>query len=160
MNPWEIIAGCMIGGVILVMFELILPGGVLGAIGGVLILIGTFTAGKHYGVGAAGGLFLASALIVSVAFYVLYRSPFGQILVLKDQLAHPESIQELKVGDSGVTTTDLRPTGKACFVINGRERSFDVMTEGQFLGKQDEVLVSKIEGQKIIVFKKGAPHGV
>jgi len=160
MSPWEIIAGCMIGGVIMVMFELILPGGVLGVIGGILILIGTFTAGQNYGIGPAAGLLAAAMLIVSVAFYVLYRSPFGRILILDDQLAHPESIQELKAGDSGVTTTDLRPTGKACFVINGRERSFDVMTEGQFLSKQDEVLVSKIEGQKITVFKKGAPHGV
>ena len=160
MSSWEIITGCYIGGIILVMFELILPGGVLGAVGGILIIIGTYYAGKDLGIAAAAGLFLASTAIVGIAFYILYRSPFGQILILSDQLPKPEQFNEIKTGDSGLTTTDLRPSGKATFILNGRERHVDVVTSGDFLAKHEEILVSSVEGQKIIVSRKGDSRGV
>ncbi|MDR2728489.1 MAG: ATP-dependent Clp protease proteolytic subunit [Chitinispirillales bacterium] len=51
------------------------------------------------------------------------------------------------VGDRGKAVTPLRPSGKICV---GNEEC-DVVTDGQFIDKGTEVIVSQIQGNRIVV---------
>jgi membrane-bound serine protease (ClpP class) len=54
------------------------------------------------------------------------------------------------LGKVGKTVTSLRPAGKANFA----GCSLDVSSEGDFIEKDKEVVVVKVEGNKIIVREK------
>ena len=60
-------------GILLLVAEVLVPGGVLGTVGGILMFIGCVIAFVQYGTG--GGLFalLAGIVLATVAFYIEFR---------------------------------------------------------------------------------------
>ncbi len=69
---------------------------------------------------------------------------------LKDAHADTKETQKVRIGDTGVALTYLRPSGKA--EIN--DEMLDVITENQFLEKGSSVKVIDIRGNRIIVDRK------
>jgi membrane-bound serine protease (ClpP class) len=57
--------------------------------------------------------------------------------------------EQIKTGDRGHAVTDLHPTGVAHFA-HGR---VDVLTEGEFLNRNDPLEVIRVEGARILVRK-------
>ena len=53
------------------------------------------------------------------------------------------------IGAKGKAVTLLRPAGAA--MIN--EKKYDVLTEGEFVPKDSEIIVVRVEGSKVIVKK-------
>lgn len=53
------------------------------------------------------------------------------------------------IGKEGITTTDLRPSGKAAF----SSHRLDVMTEGTFINKGTTVVATKVQGNLLVVEK-------
>ena len=51
------------------------------------------------------------------------------------------------MGAHGVTLSDLRPAGKA--EINNRR--IDVVTEGDYIGKDTDIVVIEVRGSRIVV---------
>ena len=54
------------------------------------------------------------------------------------------------LGSQGVAVTDLRPSG----VARIRDQRLDVVTRGEYLDKQTEIIVIAVRGNQIVVKQK------
>jgi membrane-bound serine protease (ClpP class) len=140
-------------GIVAILAELVLPGGVLGVVG-VLCLIGAVIA-TFAAYGATWGL-VAFFLLIAVCFVTLnlwikffHRLPFTRSLVLNEEVGHDDELKERQnlIGATGIALTDLHPSGRA--LIN--ETRIDVITEGQQIKKGREVIVVSTSGPSIFV---------
>ncbi len=103
-----------------------------------------------------------AAMITVVAGYVLIRifpkTPFyGKIFLDTVESAH-EGYKSAEVfadllGEAGVVINDLRPVGKA--EINGKR--FDVVTEGGYIEKDTRIIVTAVNGSRIVVRENAQP---
>ena len=148
----------LILGVILLCAEVYVPGGILGAIGIVLLvasLIGVFA---RYGA-TVGGYYLAGvAAVVAAGMYLMSRyvphSRFARSMFLRtEQRGYHSTSEDLSplLGKEGVALTLLRPSGKA--LIDGRR--IDVVTEGALVEKGAPVRVMEVEGARVVVRQIG-----
>ncbi len=151
--PWEFY--CVIGGVVLLIIELAVPGfGVFG-IGGTLFL----TIGCYYLMG--GGM---TALLTVVAFYAVLAAVLAVLclylpreskwnpFVLWDRQKNSAGYTggenlALLLGKRGETLTTLRPAGT--IIADGRR--LDVSSLGDYVEKGVPVQIVKVEGSKIFV---------
>ncbi|MDM5211647.1 nodulation protein NfeD [Peribacillus sp. NJ4] len=142
-------------GVILVLIEFFLPGGIIGLLG--------FTA-------IVGSLFLASddpvhmtislliAVTVSILVFILLVKVFGKQMkffrkmILTDAtnteqgyVSNPNRVDLL--GVEGEAMTDLRPSGTALI----KDERVDVVTEGSFISKGSSIMIVKVEGSRVVV---------
>ena len=101
------------------------------------------------------GLFVTVSVLCVLAFVVFFRSPASKYIVLDQKLEQGSSRKpKVEVGLKGVSKTDLRPTGKAVFVLDSREKQIDVVTNGEFVKKDQPIEVVEIEGNRIVVNEK------
>ncbi len=112
-----LIAVLFVVGVILLGFEVFVPGGVLGVLAGLSLLAGSAVAFIDYGV--SGGLLafgIAAAMVGSVLYFefrILPRTAWGQRLFLKaeiDGTSAPDRERDY-TGSEGVAVTDMGPSG-------------------------------------------------
>ncbi|MFJ7927889.1 nodulation protein NfeD [Peribacillus sp. NPDC096622] len=142
-------------GVILVLIEFFIPGGIIGLLG--------FTA-------IVGSLFLATgdpvhmtislliAVTVSILVFILLVKVFGKQMkffrkmILTDAtkteqgyVSNPNRLDLL--GAEGKALTDLRPSGTALV----KEERVDVVSEGSFISKGSTIIIVKVEGSRVVV---------
>lgn len=142
-------------GVILVLIEFFIPGGIIGLLG--------FTA-------IVGSLFLATgdpvhmtislliAVTVSILVFILLVKVFGKQMkffrkmILTDAtkteqgyVSNPNRLDLL--GVEGKALTDLRPSGTALV----KDERVDVVTEGSFISKGSSIVIVKVEGSRVVV---------
>ena len=138
-------------GLILLFFEILLPGMVLGALA--VLSIGGSVAAAYIHTDF-GHLFLGIALLSVTGFtfwfvLVFPNTRFGKKLTSQTTVGDLGIDHDSLLDQQGEAYTDLRPSGKA----NINEQRFDVVTEGVFLEKGDPLRVVAIEGQRIVVRK-------
>ncbi|MCY7782654.1 MULTISPECIES: NfeD family protein [unclassified Bacillus (in: firmicutes)] len=144
-----------IAGVILILLEIFLPGGIIGLLGLGAIVASLFLAAESFTVMAVS-LLIASA--VSITAFILLtrvlgkRMKFFKKLILNDSTNTESGYVSNQtrtdlMGKVGVTFTPLRPAGT---VIIDDER-LDVVSEGSFTEKDKKVKVIKVEGSRIVV---------
>ncbi|WP_286166181.1 nodulation protein NfeD [Bacillus sp. E(2018)] len=141
-------------GLILLILELFLPGGIIGILGVLAVLTGLIMAG-----GSLTGILVAIAIAIVVTIigsYFFLRS-FGyngslKKLVLFDStssekgyLSHKE--REDLTGRIGVTATTLRPSGS----LRLDDEFIDVVTEGSYIEKGTPVKIIKASGGRVVV---------
>jgi len=152
---WFLIISLILVGIILLLLEiLVIPGAtVVGIAGGGMIAAGVYFAFSDYGAWA-GALTLLGALIISIVSIVLaLRSKTWNKAALdteidgKVNVIDPESIH---VGDEGVTVSRLNPFGKALF----NDNYFEVVSKDNLIDPNQQIIVVKIDGNKIIVKQK------
>lgn len=149
----ELITAMVVGGLLLVFAEVFIPGGVLGVIGGILILVGLVGAfGKSFVWGSI--LFVGVAVFGGIGFYfwITYfpGSRVGKTIILDadghDWHGFDDMKQEL-VGKQGVAHSKLRPAGTA--IIDGQR--VDVVTRGEMIKRHAAIRVIDVEGNKVTV---------
>lgn len=149
-----IIAGV---GLILMLAEVFLPGGVLGAIGGLALVVAVVMGYVQFGF-LAGTILLVGLGGTALVGFTIWMSLFprtaaGRKFMLSGALVagsgSPVTPQSL-VGTSGVALTPLRPAGKA--LLDGRR--LDVVAESEFVDADTEVIVAAVDGARIVVRKK------
>ena len=141
----------------LMLIEIFLvPGvGIVGILGSICLLVATYLASQEHGMLTALAIFLGVGGLGVLAFFIFFRSPASKLIVHHQNLDTGVNDElGLEAGANGMTKTDLRPTGKAVFVIKGNEKQFDVLTGGEFIVKEREVFVTHIEGNRIFVEEK------
>jgi membrane-bound serine protease (ClpP class) len=149
----------LIFGVLLVLLETVVPGGLLGALAAGLFFVAVVVATRQHG-GAAGIAVLAFSLVVSVVavcvgWYFLPKTKWGQRLFLEPSFgrgrdpvtAEAKAKATIKPGDTGESVTDLRPAGVAKI---GPWR-VDVVTRGEYVDKGIPVEVVALDGTRIVV---------
>jgi membrane-bound ClpP family serine protease len=152
---WLIIATFIIIGLVFLALEiLVIPGvGVAGVVGFILIAIGVWQAYAGYG-NLAGHLVLGGTLTLTVLTLVLsLRSRTWKRIALSASIDGKVNVideEKIKAGDTGRTVSRLAPMGKA--LIN--DEFYEVSTNGDFIDQHTDIIVLKIEHNKIIVKRK------
>ncbi len=151
---YEAIALFLIG-VVLIIFEFFIPGGIVGILGFAAIIGSLFLASGN-AVHMALSLLIAAAISISVSILLVKvfgkKMKFFKKIILTDStnteqgyVSNPNRIDLL--GTEGEALTDLRPSGTV--IIN--DEHVDVVTEGSFIVKGTTVKVIKVEGPRIVV---------
>lgn len=140
-------------GILLFVAEVFLfPSGILGKVGLITTVVGLFFAYKIFGFNT-GTLCLFGAFIINGC--LLY---FGSDRISKSKMAMQQtsdgkvnifSDYGLKVGDKGITITDLRPEGKAIF----NDDKITIWSFNGFIDANEAVEVHQIKDNKIYVQK-------
>ena len=146
-----------IGGLALIGLEMFVPGGIVGTVGIITVVYAIIYVNKStYYI----AFILVVSLIIAVILYYVNRNVFHKKLMFLDRLVLNDSIStedgyvasesrvEL-VGQILKAYTDLRPAGVA---ILDNEK-LDVVTDGDFIEKGNEVEIVRVEGMRIVVKK-------
>jgi membrane-bound serine protease (ClpP class) len=142
-------------GIILIILEFFVPGGIVGILG-VLAVIGSLLMAGYNPMHMA--LSLGIAFIVAlVAAVILFRriglnKGVFRNIILRDKLDTEQgynSFEDRKelVGKKGIAITPLRPSGIGEF---DKER-IDIVTEGSFINSGKPIIIVKVEGVRVIV---------
>ncbi|MGG4468983.1 nodulation protein NfeD [Paenibacillus alvei] len=142
-------------GVLLVLLEFFIVGGIAGTLGIVAIIGSIFLAGGNaYHIAISICIAIAVSIIATILLVKVFgrKMKFFKKIVLRDSTSTEEGYVSNKtrndlVGKTGITMTALRPSGT---VVIGDER-IDVVSEGNFIGKDVKVKIVKAEGSRIVV---------
>ncbi len=143
-------------GVLFIAAEVFLPGGIVGAIGGLVIIGGVVQAYSEFG---AQGAFMAAIVAVLrlvaalyVEFKVLPNTRMGSRLFLKESVkaktGYSQSADEI-VGQICTTVTALGPTGFV--MVKGKK--LEAFSKSGFIEKNTEVRVTGRDNFRILVAK-------
>ena len=146
-----------IGGISLIGLEMFIPGGIVGTVGIITVIYAIIYINKStYHIAF---ILVISLILATIQFYV-NRNVFHKRLTLLNRLVLNDSIStedgyvasesrlEL-IGKKLQAYTDLRPAGVA---VLGNEK-LDVVTDGDFIEKGNEVEIIRVEGMRIVVKK-------
>ena len=145
----EMAIGLLVTGFVLMFFEVLLPGLVLGACAILTMIASVVVAYMNTD---HGNVFLIVALVSTAIFTVCFvmwfpKSTMGQKLASSSAVGDLGIDLSGLVNQTGSTYTDLRPSGKA---VIGEDR-VDVVTEGSFIEKDRPVKVVAVEGNRVVV---------
>ncbi|MDG1138519.1 MAG: NfeD family protein [Opitutales bacterium] len=154
-----LILGIVLISYTLIAFEAIVPGGLLGILGFLGLIVAAYYSFLEFGGWFAPSLtFLLSGLgglaLVFAEFKWLSKSPLGQNLFLGkivDGTSNSLIRAEDLLGFSGLTLTDLHPEG----FVKVNDKDYDAYSESGFLPKGTEVKVIGLDAFRIRVEKKG-----
>jgi membrane-bound serine protease (ClpP class) len=135
-------------GVTLVLIETLLPGVILGLIGGAITAVSIYFAFTDYGLGFGFALTGVATVVIPLAVvWVLLKT------TLRDKqtsdggyVSAPADLATL-TGMRGQALTALRPAGSA---LIGRTR-VDVVSDGTFIEAGVPIIVSQVEGGRVVV---------
>lgn len=141
---------------ILVFFEVILPGGILGLVAGICIIVATWIGGAEYGPGGAILTFFASLLAVGLLIYIefklLARTSMGNAFFLKSSVTGRSNWAQAEpsvVGQEGVALTRLNPSGKVA--IGGE--SYQALSQDGYIEVDTPIIVADQDNFKLIIKK-------
>ncbi|MBI4834322.1 MAG: hypothetical protein HY811_05860 [Planctomycetes bacterium] len=139
------------GGLLCIIAEIFIPGGVVGIAGAIGMAISIYYAFISYGV-LLGLILLLGALILLplIILVALKKLRLSKTLNTEEGFISPGPELEKLIGREGIAFTYLRPAGTA--LIEGKK--VDVVTEGGMIDKDIAIKVIKVEGVKVIVRAK------
>lgn len=143
----------VICGLILVMAEVFIPGGVTGTLGIILACIGIvlgFTISPLFGL-----LLLVASMIGGVIAFWLWlkvfpKTPIGKRIILQSDAStwHGfDGSNSSLLDQTGTAHTPLHPSGIALIA----SRRIDVVTRGEMLDKGTPVKVVEVQGNRVVV---------
>jgi membrane-bound serine protease (ClpP class) len=152
-----------IAGAALITVEFVVPGGICGSAGALMVIASTALGLYHYPdywLPIVMMEFLGTIASVILGMYLLPRSPFGKLLMLADsQKAEEGWVNETGntelMGKTGKVVTSLRPVGT---VELGTER-LQAVSEGAFIDRGAVVRVIEVHGNRIVVEEEGRAEG-
>ncbi len=152
---WLVVLSLIVVGIIFLLLEiLVVPGAtVVGLFGVGLVIAGIVVSFNHYGV-ETGVITLVGALVISlVAIGVALRSNTWKKAmhssVLEGRVNVVEADKVVK-GDEGLSITRLNPMGKALI----KDEYYEVRSKDNLISENTPIVVTKVEGNKIIVKSK------
>ena len=145
-------------GIILLIIEALIPGFGAPGIGGIICIITSIILASDSIALGITSLIIALAFTIAAAILLLKYAPrnkyFDKIILrteLRKDVGFTSVIsKETLLGLEGTAYTSLRPSGTA---LIGDEK-VDVVTEGEYIEKNEGIKVIRIEGRKIVVRKK------
>jgi membrane-bound ClpP family serine protease len=146
-----------LGGIVLLTAEVIVPGGILGVIGGILLLGGVIVAFADYGVTGGATAAGAAVLLVAIAVYLelvlLPRSRFARKLSMSATVggtSQPQIADRAKViGRHVIAVTALAPTG----YVELEGRRYEAFARHGMTRIGEELEVIDVDNFRLIVSK-------
>lgn len=151
-----LILGLIVAALVLVFFEVILPGGLLGLLALACVVVATWLGFAGYG--AVGGIstfvgsLIAVAVLVFIEFKLMANSRFGKGFFLKNTVSgHSNEVQGEAdtIGKEGTTLTRLNPSGKVA--IDGH--SYEAYSQDGYIESGEPVAVVSQDNFKLIIKK-------
>ncbi|WP_407312647.1 NfeD family protein [Desulfosporosinus sp. SB140] len=151
----EFVVTLFILGIVLLFLELFVPGGILGFLGIVALVVGIMLSVDSLlqGLLYVGLLLVTLAVLIALSFRFSQTRRFWGKFALKTRQTQkegyvaPKPSYENFLGKQGIALSQLRPAGTADF---SGER-LDVVTEGGFIANGSKILVIAVEGPRVIV---------
>ncbi|MEG2070129.1 MAG: NfeD family protein [Bacteroidales bacterium] len=150
MNWGVIIFLIVLGAMALVLEFLVVPGGIVGIIGGLCLIAGIVMSYTQYGALAGNITLIVTILITIAAFILMLRSRTWKKLMLHTKIEgkmNEINEEKIAVGMNGMTISRLAPSGKGKF----GDEIVEIFSVHDFIDVNSEVTIIKIEGNKIIV---------
>lgn len=145
-----IIALILLGIVCLILELLVIPGGIVGIIGFLMMAGGIVAAYVEHGM-ITGNIVLISTLVLTIiAVVIMLRSKTWRKLMLKtniDSKMNEIDEEKIKVGMEGIAVSRLAPMGKGKF----NDETIEVTSGYGLIDAQTPIIITKIEGNKVIV---------
>lgn len=153
MTGWVI--SLFILGLILIILEVVVPGGILGIAGIALWAAGVFMLADSavQGLAYVCIMLIALGVFIALSFKIPLTQKFWKRLSLSTRQSNsegyvaPSKELECYMGCEGVAISQLRPAGTADF---GGVR-LDVVTEGGFIDRATRIKVIAVEGTRVVV---------
>lgn len=145
-------------GVVLLIVEAVIPGfGIFGILGIVGVIVGVALSATSI---KAAVISIAVALILTIIFAVIMvklfpKNKFLSRLILTDDVKDEKldeerrQVSEALLGKQGESITPLRPAG--VILLDGEK--YDAVTRGDYIDAQNQVVITKVEGNRIVVEK-------
>lgn len=141
-------------GILLLALEVIVPGGVLGIVGGVSLLGAVLVAFDRFGPGGGAWALAAGLLVTAVALYLefvlLPRSRLAKALSLTATVSgrsQPPVAEASLAGRQGVAVTTLAPTG----IVECEGRRYEAFSRSGLIAAGAPVEVTAVETFRILV---------
>lgn len=149
------IAGLLLAGVIFLAIELVVPGGILGIFGGVLMLIGVVVTFIQYGSTAGILTTLGALLAIGVTFYIEFKllphSRLARAFSMSETVggAAPSAlvVPENAVGRDCLAATRLAPSGYV--LLDGRR--FEAFSRDGVVNPGARVRIAAVDNFRLIV---------
>jgi len=150
----------LLAGLTLVGAEIFVPGGILGAIGGIALVLSIIVAFNAFG--PVLGSYIAFAIIVLVGVAIVLwirffpKTAIGRKMTVSRDLASSKATDEELTdleGKSGRSVSDLRPSGFA--TIEGKR--VDVISRGEMIASGVDLVVIEVEGNRVVVKELTGP---
>lgn len=146
--------GLQLLGVLIILAEFILPSGGILTLGAVAVfgysLFTVFTTmSTDVGLIFVGADIILIPALVFIGIKILANSPvtLKKSLSQHDGVTSQDTDLQSLIGKTGTVINDLRPAGKA---VIGNKR-FDVVSEGDYINIDSTVIVSSVDGNRIVV---------
>ncbi|MBL6920450.1 MAG: NfeD family protein [Puniceicoccaceae bacterium] len=150
------IIGLLVAAFILVFFEVILPGGILGVIAALCVILASWFAGAEYGAGIGvltfAGSVAAIAILVFVEFKLLARTSLGSAFFLKSSVTGHSNVAPADasiIGKKCISLTRLNPSGKVA--IDGQ--TYEAHSQDGYIEADQPVIVVAQDNFKLIIKK-------
>ncbi len=154
MSPTEIYFILVITGLLLIGAEVFVPGGILGTLGGLALLVAIVIGFLEFGTVKGGYSAMAIILMVGVAIFLWIKlfpkTGIGKRMTVSTDLSDSKATEfgiTLLVGKEGEAASDLRPAGFA--TIEGKR--VDVVTQGEMISRGTRVKVVAVEANHVVV---------
>src|SRR5699024_5931310 len=142
-------------GILLIILEFFVPGGILGILGAGAIVTSLFLAGydlQHMTLSIAIAIIVAIVTAIILFKWIGMERGIFRKIILRDRtmsdLGYVSSdVRSELVGQEGITLTPLRPAGTA--FIN--EERIDVVSDGGFIQRDKKIVVLEVDGWRVIV---------
>jgi membrane-bound serine protease (ClpP class) len=141
-------------GVLMIVLELFVPGGIVGGIGFASMVSGLVLAAydTKQGITSLGIAVLVTGILTFVLIKYFGVKGMWQKLILRDSQRNEEGYvasqnrREL-LGKEGIALTPLRPAG----VVKIEGKRIDAVTTGSFIAAGTPIVVSLVEGTRVVV---------
>ncbi|MGA1840981.1 MAG: NfeD family protein [bacterium] len=160
---WPIlIAIIMFLGLVFLLLEIfVVPGfGPVGIIAIALLVIGTYLSWTKLSFVWGIGVAMTSIFLVVISFIILQKSGAAKKLVLGGSIGDKSTAairnrpgnkiynsSNVSVGETGLTMSDLRPSGIAEF----QDKRVNVIADGIYIKRNTPIRIVRIEGNRIFV---------
>lgn len=158
-----LIIGLVLVGLLLISAEILVPGGILGLLGGVAVIGAVWVAFTDYGFFGAIWTFVIALVVITavviVEFKMLPKTKIGQRLFLSrtsgasirygEREGAPEADASDLVGRRGEALTTMAPSGRV--LVNGRD--YEGYSQSGLLEKGVEIEVVGRDAFRVIVKK-------
>ncbi len=152
MLMWIIVICLLLIGLALIIVELVFVPGttIIGLLGLIFVVAGIVISYRHFG-NETGFYILTGTLVITLASLIWsFRGGAWSKFSLKTSIASKVNegmVTALKIGDEGLTTSTLRPFGKAEF--GGRQ--YEVKSAGDYMESGTRVRIKEINSNQIVV---------
>ena len=144
-------------GILVVIAEIILPsGGILSILATGLFGYSLYLVFTNISATAGMAFVIADLIIVPILVYFGIKFLANSPVTLFTRLSKENGVtvqspdQNEFLGSFGLAITDLRPSG----VARIKDQRLDVVTRGEYLEKQTEIIVIAVRGNQIVVKQK------